>query len=117
MPSDPREAKRITRESPYYSIVDGHLHKRGFLQPLLKCLDEAKANYALKEVREGCCRHHMGGKSLALKVLRSGYYWPSVIQYAKEFVKRRPPYQQHAHFHVAPPEELNTISFSWPLNQ
>ena len=74
-------------------------------------------HYVLKEVHKGGCGHHIGGKSLALKVLRAKYYWPSMIWDAREFIKCYPSCQQHTHFGVAHPEDLNTISSSWPFHR
>ncbi|XP_072076557.1 uncharacterized protein [Arachis hypogaea] len=42
-------------------------------------------DYVLKEVHEGCCSHHIGGKALARKLIRAGYYWPSMMKDSKEF--------------------------------
>ena len=83
-------------------MVEGQLYKRGSLQPLLKCLDGVETRYVLKEIHEGCYRHHMGAKLLALKVLTVGYYCPSMVRVSREFVKHYPPCQRHAHFQKAP---------------
>ncbi|XP_074356553.1 uncharacterized protein LOC141696292 [Apium graveolens] len=40
--------------------------------------DLKEGNYILGEVHEGNCGNHSGGGSLALKVLRQGYYWPTM---------------------------------------
>ncbi|KAL0382017.1 UNVERIFIED_CONTAM: hypothetical protein Scaly_0489000 [Sesamum calycinum] len=37
-----------------------------------------KAEYVLKEIHEGSCGNHSGGRSLAGKILRQGYFWPFV---------------------------------------
>ncbi|RYR19470.1 hypothetical protein Ahy_B03g064246 [Arachis hypogaea] len=79
LPPDPKEEKRIKREAANYTIVAGQLYKRGFSQPLLKCIEPENTEYILREIHEGCCGHHVGGKTLAQKVIRAGYFWPTVI--------------------------------------
>ncbi|XP_074352034.1 uncharacterized protein LOC141691195 [Apium graveolens] len=43
--------------------------------------------YILREEYEGICGNHSGGGSLALKVLRQGYYWPSMKEDAFKFFR------------------------------
>ncbi|XP_060972619.1 uncharacterized protein LOC133038471 [Cannabis sativa] len=42
------------------------------------CFEEAQG--ILKEVHEGFCGDHTGGDSLAKKIIRQGYYWPTISQ-------------------------------------
>ncbi|XP_016172808.1 uncharacterized protein LOC107615223 [Arachis ipaensis] len=42
LPPDPKEGKRIKREAANYTVVTGQLYKRGFSQPLLKCVKPEK---------------------------------------------------------------------------
>ncbi|XP_072076788.1 uncharacterized protein [Arachis hypogaea] len=49
------------------------------------CLRPDQMDYVLGEVHEGCCGHHIGGKALARKLVRAGYYWPSMMSDAQEF--------------------------------
>ncbi|XP_072084357.1 uncharacterized protein [Arachis hypogaea] len=60
-PPNQKEAEFIKREAPKYTIIQGHLYKRGLHQPLLKCLRPDQTDYVLREVHEGCCGHHIGG--------------------------------------------------------
>ncbi|KAK2999895.1 hypothetical protein RJ639_023415 [Escallonia herrerae] len=45
---------------------------------LLYCLSPKEADYALQEVHEVICGQHLGGRHLAHKILRQGYYWPGM---------------------------------------
>ena len=69
-PEDPTESKRLRWLASQYLMTDGRLYKRSFSLPLLRCLGPTNADYALREVHEGICGSHLGGKSLAYKVLR-----------------------------------------------
>ncbi|XP_072071992.1 uncharacterized protein [Arachis hypogaea] len=90
LPEDKREGKVLRRETAKYTIIQGQLFKKGLSQPLLKCLHPDQTSYVLREVHEGCCGHHIGGKALARKLIQAGYYWPSMMNDSKEFVKNAP---------------------------
>ncbi|XP_025670636.1 uncharacterized protein [Arachis hypogaea] len=106
LPPDPKEEKRIKREAANYTIVAGQLYKRGFSQPLLKCIEPENTEYILREIHEGCCGHHVGGKTLAQKVIRAGYFWPTVIRDSIQIVKNCDKCQRHANIHQAAPHQL-----------
>jgi hypothetical protein len=46
---------------------------------LLRCLDEEEAQRVMTEFHEGVCGGHHFWKSTAYKILRDGYYWPSLF--------------------------------------
>ncbi|XP_072071924.1 uncharacterized protein [Arachis hypogaea] len=89
LPEDPKEGKRIKREAANYTVVAEHLYKRGFSQPLLKCVEPGDTEYILREIHEGCCGHHIGGKTLAQKIIRAGYFWPTVIRDSMQLILTR----------------------------
>ena len=83
-----KKPKRLKNELLGSQYLNGELYKRGFSQPYLRCIEEDEARYVLKEVHEGICGDHMGQKSLMRKIMRVGYFWPTMQQDAAEFVKR-----------------------------
>ncbi|XP_072054477.1 uncharacterized protein [Arachis hypogaea] len=74
LPDDEKVAKTLKREAAKYATIQGQLFRKGLSQPLLKCLHPDQTDYVLREVHEGCCGHHIGGKALARKLVRAGYY-------------------------------------------
>ena len=72
------EARKLRVRSASYVLMNEVLYKRGFSQPYLRCLVPDEANYVLKEVHEGACGNHSGARSLIHKVVRAGYYWPTI---------------------------------------
>ncbi|XP_057721199.1 uncharacterized protein LOC130935456 [Arachis stenosperma] len=117
LPDDEKDAAKLRREAAKYAVIQGQLFKKGFNQPLLKCLHPDQTDYVLREVHEGCCGHHIGGKALARKLIRAGYYWPSMMADSKEFVKKYVKCQENANFHRAPASELSLLTSSWPFSQ
>ncbi|CAJ2652108.1 unnamed protein product [Trifolium pratense] len=115
LPDDQKQAAVVRRRACSYVILDGKLYRRGFSIPLLKCVDEDTADYILREVHEGINAQHLGGRSLARKALRAGYYWPTMQQDAKDHVKKCDKCQRHGDMHLAPPQELKSLSSPWPF--
>nr|XP_025635758.1 uncharacterized protein LOC112729828 [Arachis hypogaea] len=115
LPPNPKEGKRIKRAAANYTVVAGQLYKRGFSQPLLKCVEPENTEYILREIHEGCCGHHVGGKTLAQKVIRAGYFWPTVIRDSIQIVKSCDKCQRHANIHQAAPHQLSIISAERPF--
>ncbi|GAV91294.1 RVT_3 domain-containing protein [Cephalotus follicularis] len=63
-PEDPEEARRLVYRSNRYQFHEGILYKRSFYFLWLRCLKPQEAYFALREVHEGVCGNHTGGKTL-----------------------------------------------------
>ncbi|RVW62879.1 Gag-Pol polyprotein [Vitis vinifera] len=64
--------------SSLFHLDWGHLYKRSFTGPYLRCLNHSEALYVLAELHEGVCGNHSGGRSLAHRAHLQGYYWPTM---------------------------------------
>ncbi|XP_057747966.1 uncharacterized protein LOC130967162 [Arachis stenosperma] len=117
LPDDEKGAAKLRREAAKYAVIQGQLFKKGLNQPLLKCLHPDQTDYVLREVHEGWFGHHIGGKALARKLIRAGYYWPSMMADSKEFVRKCVKCQENANFHKAPASELSLLTSSRPFSQ
>ncbi|KAI5413155.1 hypothetical protein KIW84_057670 [Lathyrus oleraceus] len=115
LPTDPKEATTVKRRACSYVLLEGKLYRRGFSIPLLKCVEEEKVPDILGEIHRGINAQHLGGRSLARKALRAGYYWPTMQNDSKEHVKRCDKCQRHADMHLAPPNDLKSLSSPWPF--
>ncbi|KAI5389389.1 hypothetical protein KIW84_074874 [Lathyrus oleraceus] len=115
LPADPKEATTVKRRACSYVLLEGKLYRRGFSIPLLKCVEEEKVPDILGEIHRGINAQHLGGRSLARKALRAGYYWPTMQNDSKEHVKRCDKCQRHADMHLAPPNDLKSLSSPWPF--
>ncbi|MCH80134.1 hypothetical protein A2U01_0000896 [Trifolium medium] len=108
LPTNPAEATLIKRRAGNRTIIEGQLYRRGLSSLLLKCLAGRETTPVLEEVHKGIASQHLGGRALAKKILRAGYYWPSLVQDSKNFVKNCEKCQKHGDVHIAPPTELNS---------
>ncbi|GKV37206.1 hypothetical protein SLEP1_g45263 [Rubroshorea leprosula] len=85
---DPSAAKLIKHRAAHFTLLDNQLYKRAASMPLLRCLIPFEVEYAMREVHEGVCGTHIGGRTLARKLLRHGYYWPIMVEDAQNYVKK-----------------------------
>ena len=78
LPEGKDEARKLRVRLARYVLLNEVLYKRGFSQPYLRCLSPNEANYMLREVHKGACGNHSRAISLIHKVVRAGYYWPTI---------------------------------------
>jgi ribonuclease HI len=117
LPADKTEAHKLQIRASRFQLLGGILYKMGFSRPHLRCLSPEEANYAIREVHEGVCGNHSGAKSLAHKLTRAGYYWPSLLHDATQYVKACDKCQRFANVPRVPLEEITPITLPWPFAQ
>ncbi|KAL5546806.1 hypothetical protein UlMin_006493 [Ulmus minor] len=115
LPQDKFEARRLRYRSARYFLDKDKLRKRSFSSPSLTCLNEDQAKYVLQEVHEGVCGNHSSGRALAHKVLRQGYYWPTIQADSLAFVQKCDKCQRFSTIPHQPPEKLTPVSSPWPF--
>jgi hypothetical protein len=101
--------------SARYVLIGGSLYRRGYTEPLLKCLKSSEAEYILKEIHEGVCGNHSGSRMLAHKAMRAGYYWPTMNKDSVKLVRKCDKCQRFARVMKQPPEKLSPITSPWPF--
>ncbi|KAK8921230.1 hypothetical protein KSP39_PZI020105 [Platanthera zijinensis] len=116
-PENHKEARRLRMRAAAFTLIDGELYKRSYAGPYLKYLSDEDAEYTLREVHEGICGEHLGGKALAIKILRQGFYWPTMKKEATEFMQKYRSCQVHASVPRQPPVALTSLQGAWPFEQ
>ncbi|RVW84025.1 Retrovirus-related Pol polyprotein from transposon 17.6 [Vitis vinifera] len=117
LPKDPKQAHKIRVQAACFTLIGGHLYKRSFTSPYLRCLNHSEALYVLVELHEGVCGNHSGGRSLAHRAHSQGYYWPTMKKDATTYVKKCDKCQRHAPIPHVSSETLKPISGPWPFVQ
>ena len=112
---DKFKAKQLRCKCACYTLVDGVLYKRGFTASYLKCLSPEEVDYVMREIHEGICGNHSEGRALAHKVLRQGYYWPTLHGDVMELVCRCDKCQRFSPLPHQPLDELTPIRSPWPF--
>jgi len=91
-------------------MIDGVLYGKGFSIPLLCCVEEFQQARVMQELHEGICDSHIGGRALAFKVLRVGFYWPSLREDYLSYVRRCDSCQRHKYV-----TDRAIVFFSFPM--
>ncbi|XP_025682457.1 uncharacterized protein [Arachis hypogaea] len=95
---------------PYIEYINtGELYRRGFSHPLLKCLGRNEANEVMNEIHEGVYGNHIGGRALAAKIIRIGYYWPTIKRDCITKVKTCDNCQKCAAISMRPAEVMHSM--------
>ena len=110
-PDDEKEANKIRRVAArYWLSKDQKLYCRSFRGLYLLCLHPKKVGQLLVELHEGVCGSHVGGRSLAHRVMTQGFWWPQMQKDVVEYVRKCEQCQKHAPLIHQPSGHLNPIS-------
>jgi hypothetical protein len=71
----------------------------------------------LSEVHAGVCGGHIGARALVVKVLRQGFYWPTMIDDAAKLVSTCEACQRFSRKMKASAQLVQLIALSWPLQR
>ena len=87
LPDDKEVVMKLKVQAAQFVLIKDVLYKRGFSRPYLKCLSPEKANYVMREVHEKICGNHSRSRLLVHKLIRAGYYWPTMQKDVQTYVK------------------------------
>ena len=71
-----------------YQLIDNILFKNNFEGVLHRCLEKNEADNVLYQLHAGPAGGHFGGETTAHKVLKAGYYWPTLFKDAYAFARK-----------------------------
>ena len=66
-------------KSNQYHLANNILYRKNYDGILLRCLEKDDAEHVLKEMHDSPVGGHYGGETIAHKILRAEYYWPTVF--------------------------------------
>lgn len=95
-PTGSNEARILKMKASRFTVIDNVLFKKSVTGLLQRCLENEEAERLLRDVHEEDCGNHSGGRNLSCKVLRMGYYWPTIKKDAVDYVKKCDACQRHA---------------------
>ena len=78
LPDRKEATRKLKVQVARYVLIKDVLYKRDFSHPYLRCLGPEEADYVMSEVHKGICRNHSRSWSLVHKLIRVGYYWPTM---------------------------------------
>ncbi|KAD2028401.1 hypothetical protein E3N88_41990 [Mikania micrantha] len=98
-----------------YIIIRDILYRNSVAGPYLKCLEKPESLEVMKDIHEGDCRNHTKGRALLSKILRTGYFWPTMRKDAMSYSQRCDACQRHGNILHQPAEPLYPVVSSWPF--
>ena len=87
LPEGKDATRKLKVQASRFVLIKDVLYKRDFSRPYLRCLVPEEAEYIMREVHEGICGNHSGVRSLVHKLIKIGYYWPTIQKDAEAYVK------------------------------
>ncbi|XP_071695083.1 uncharacterized protein [Rutidosis leptorrhynchoides] len=96
LPDDKREARLVRERAPMYIIQNDILYRKSYCGPMMRCVGPIEGEMIVDEVNNGSCALHSGYKIIAAKIMRMGYFWPSLYRDVAKIVKRCKGCQRHA---------------------
>jgi len=82
------ERRRIRHQDKNYLILDDTLYHRGVDCILRRCLTHEEVVSMLNKCHTGACGDHLSGLETTQNILRVSYFWPTLIKYCIESVKK-----------------------------
>ena len=73
------KARALKLKAVRYYLIDQALYWKDPLGVLLRCLDPQQAQKVMFDFHSGLCGGHHFWKTTAHKILRVGYYWPTLF--------------------------------------
>ncbi|KAJ9538340.1 hypothetical protein OSB04_031073 [Centaurea solstitialis] len=116
LPDDKMEARKTKVKASRYTIFEGKLYRKSTSGLILRCITSQKhMNQILQEMHDGECGNHSGGRSLANRISRQGYYWPTLREDAMRYVQKCDACQKHSGMSHLPSEPLHSVLIPWPF--
>ena len=103
-------ARKLKVQASRFMLIRNVQYKRGFSQPYLRCLSHDEVDYVMREVYEGIYGNHSEAQSLVHKLIRAGYYWPTMLKDAQAYVKACDKCQRFSNLIRQPLEELTPMT-------
>ncbi|XP_071687906.1 uncharacterized protein [Rutidosis leptorrhynchoides] len=117
LPSDKREARLVREQAPMYIIQNDILYRNSYCGPMMRCVGPIEGKMIIDEVHNGSCAMHSCYKTIAAKIMRMGYFWPSLYRYVTKIVKRCKSCQRHAPQNRMPRHDMIPVNSPWPFHK
>jgi hypothetical protein len=107
--------KRIRYKAMKYVLIGDDMFYKTLEGLLLKCLGPIEVNRLLHEVHEGACGTHQSAHKMKWLIMRSGYYWPTMLEDCFKYYKGYQACQRFRKIQMVPASVINPIIKPWPF--
>eukprot|EP00253_Pinus_taeda_P021623 PITA_21623 len=111
------KARTLKLKAAKFCILNSTLYWKDPGGVLLNCLVEEEEKQVMEDCHQGDCGGHLFWKSMAKKILRAGYYWPTLFADVYKMVKRCHKCQVFEGKQKLQPLPLKPIEVSAPFQQ
>ena len=77
---DASQRRALRLRSIEYRLANNVLYRKNHDGIWLRCLEKDDADHVLKEMHDSLVGGHYGGETTAHRILRAGYYWPTMFR-------------------------------------
>eukprot|EP00253_Pinus_taeda_P034443 PITA_34443 len=86
---DHTKKRALRLKAKQYQLINDVLFKINYDSVLLRCLEKTEAEKVLQELHDGPAGGHYAGDATAHKILRAGYYWPTLFKDSHSYMRKR----------------------------
>ena len=80
--------KKVRVNSRHFAVIGNRLFRRGAYGILRRCVSEAEVPNILTSCHDSACRGHFSGQLTGQKILRAGYFWPTLFKDFYAYVRK-----------------------------
>ena len=114
---DHTKKRALRLKAKQYQLINDVLFKRNYDSVLLRCLEKTEAEKVLQELHDGPAGGHYAGDATAHKILRAGYYWPTLFKDSHSYVRKCQICQTTAGRQRKPSMPLQPVNIDQPFSQ
>ena len=103
-----KQIRALRLKSTSYQIIYG---------VFLRCLEQEDASKVVKELYDGLARGKFLGDTTTHKILRAGYYWPTLFNDAHAYVRKCETFQRRGRTQAKGVGKLQPVIVSEPFEQ
>jgi hypothetical protein len=85
---DPKKKRALRLKSTQYQLIQGILCRKNYDGVFFRCTEKKDAEKVLSELHDGPAERHYGGDTTAQKILRAGYYCPSLFKNSHSYARK-----------------------------
>ena len=104
-------------KSSQYQLIDGVLFRKNYDKVLLRCLEKDDAEQILTKLHDGLVGGHFSEETTVQKVLREGYYWPTLLKDAHAHARKCQIFEVNVRRERRPTFPLQPVIIESPFKQ
>ncbi|KAK8956702.1 hypothetical protein KSP39_PZI001093 [Platanthera zijinensis] len=110
-----KDQRRFKIKATYYNLIFGILYRRTLISLMARCVIEEEVPIILRDIHSGECGSHFGARTLEQRILRQGYFWPTMRRDAEIYAKKCIQCQKFAPLQFQHARQLCSIMAPWPF--